>query len=103
MEWRPVRCWAYYCLGQSEHRKSGHWEPSDPADERYHKITDSLEWVLLDFLPDALRRYEEVYGDPLEAYLCDPLDFADAFGDALFVTFVAPFADRYSVIDAEPL
>jgi hypothetical protein len=58
-----------------------------------------LTWTVLGFLPDELHSYEEVWGDPLDAYLGDPLDFADAVNDALFEILVAPFHDLYPVID----
>ena len=99
VEWKPVTCWAYYCLGQSEQWRGKPWEPIDPSDKRYNAIVERLTWTVLGFLPDALRRYEEVWGDPLDAYLRDPLDFADAVSDALFEILVAPFHDRYPVID----
>jgi hypothetical protein len=99
VEWKPLTCWVYYCLGQSGQQGHQPWEPIDPSDERYAPIVERLTWVVLDFLPDALRRYEEAWNDPLDVYLGDPFDFADAVSDALFLVLVAPFDDRYPMID----
>jgi hypothetical protein len=93
--WRPMTCWAYYCPGR------GILEHSDAWSEHSGAIATELELVVLDLLPDELRRYEQVTGDSLVIYLSDPLDFAEAFNDALFEIFVAPFDDRYSVIGDE--
>jgi hypothetical protein len=89
----------YYCLGQSDRRGRQPWEPIDPSDERYDAIVEQLTWVVLGFLPDALRRYEEVWGDPLDIYVGDPLDLAEAVSSAVFEVLVAPFDDLYPVID----
>jgi hypothetical protein len=94
-EWRPIKCWSFYCLG-------GGWESSPSSVERYSAVTGELERVVLGLLPDELRRYEVAYNDSLVAYLGDPLDFAEALGDALFEVFVAPFYDRYPAIAGEP-
>ena len=86
-EWRPIKCWSFYCaLG-----------------ERSSIIAQELEGVVLGLLPDALRRCEAVRGDPLVAHLGDPVDFARAFGCALFHVFVAPFDDRYPAMDKKSL
>jgi hypothetical protein len=87
VEWRTVKCWSFYCaLG-----------------ERHNVIAEELAPVVLNLLPDALRRYEVISGDPLIAHLGDPVDFADAVGNALFAIFVAPFDARYPVIDEQSL
>lgn len=98
-EWKPLTCWAYYCLGQSVQQGRQPWKPIDPSDERYDAIVERLRWVVLGFLPDALHRREEVWEDPLDVYVGDPLDLADAVSDALFEILVAPFHDRYPVIE----
>jgi hypothetical protein len=86
-EWRPSKCWSFYCaLG-----------------DRSSIIAQELEGVVLGFLPDALHRYEAIWGDPLVAHLGDPVDFAQSFGHALFHVFVAPFDDRYPAMDKKPV
>ena len=99
VEWKPLTCWVYYCLGQSDRRGSQPWEPIDRADERYDAVVERLTWVVSGFLPDALRRYEEVWEDPLDVYVSDPLDLTEAIGSALFEILVAPFDELYPVID----
>lgn len=85
-EWRPVKCWSFFCA----------------LDERYTIISEELKEVVLNLLPDPLRRYEAVWGDQLAAYLVDPVDFAGTIHKALLDVFVAPFDDRYSIITKEP-
>ncbi len=94
-EWKPMTCWAYYCPGR------GLSEHSDAWSEHNGAIAAESELEVFDLLPDELRRYEQITGDSLAFYLSDPLDFAEAFHGALFEVFVAPFSDRYSVIDDE--
>jgi hypothetical protein len=82
-EWRPIKCWSFYCaLG----------EPTNA-------IAAELERVVLALLPDALRRYEEASGNRLVDHLGDPVDFAEAFSNALSAVFVVPFNHRYLMID----
>jgi len=94
-QWRTVKCWMFYCLG------SGQWELSDASSERYNSITEALEKVVIDGLPDALHRYEEVCADPLTAHLVDPLDFANMFIHAMDEILVRPFMNRYPGIGAD--
>jgi hypothetical protein len=83
VEWRPIKCWAFYCaLGEDN-----------------SALVEELEQVILAFTPEPLRRYEVAWGDPLVAYLDDPVDLAEALNDALFEIFVAPFNDRLPVIE----
>ena len=97
--WKPVKCWAYYCLGRSGSEETRYWHRADASDGRYAAIADELAWVVFEFLPGSLRRYQEVWADPLDYYLADPFDFADALNDALFQVFVSPFDRCYPVID----
>jgi hypothetical protein len=92
VEWRTIKCWSFYCLG-------GRWDPSASLGEHHGALSRALEGVVLDLLPEELRRYQEVRGDPLIAHLDDPTDLAAAFRDALTEILVAPLDARYPVID----
>lgn len=99
VEWKPVECWTYYCLGRSGHEGDRGRHRADPSDERYAAIAEELEYVLFRFLPEALHDCAVVWGEPLDLFLCEPLDFAEAFNDALFEIFLFPFGERYPVIE----
>lgn len=90
-QWRPLKCWAFYCLG------SGDWQ-LDAADARYAQITAALQEVVRSNLPALLRRYEAAGHDPLHTFLVDPIGFADVLGAALYDLFVAPFLDRHPAL-----
>jgi hypothetical protein len=91
VEWRTIKCWSFYCLG-------GRWDPSVSLGEQHGVLARALKGVVLDLLPEELRRYQEVRGDPLIAHLDDPTDLAAAFRDALAEILVAPFDALYPVI-----
>ena len=93
-QWRPVKCWAFYCLG------SGDWE-LDAADVRYERITAALRAVLREYLPGFLRLSEHGNRDPLHTFLADPIGFAEELGSALSEIFVAPFSAVYGPLDAQ--
>jgi hypothetical protein len=99
LAWKPVKCWTYYCLGRSGSELLRYWHPADSSDARYTMIADELTRVILELMPFALREYEIIWDDPLEAYLGDPLDFTDALNHALFEVFISPFDYRYPIID----
>lgn len=86
--WRPLKCWAFYCLG------SGDWE-LDAADARYERITQALQGVLETHLPTLLEEYERQDGESFRSVLADPISFADKLGAALMEIFVAPFEERF--------
>ena len=91
--WKPIMCWSYYCLGRGDANLLG------SLDALHDPITERLEVVIRDLLPDELHRYEQVYDEPLSTHLGEPLDLDNVLGDALFEIFLAPFNDRYAVID----
>ena len=83
-EWRAVKCWLFYCaLG-------------DPTDE----MAAALARVIDECLPQPLRRYEALTGDPLASHASDPVDLAEAFDRALHAVFTAPFEARYGALRA---
>lgn len=86
--WRPLKCWAFYCLG------SGDWE-LDAGDKRYERITRALHSVLESHLPTLLREYESQDGESFRSLLSDPISFAEELGNALMDIFVAPFEERF--------
>lgn len=88
--WRPIKCWAFYCLG------SGSWE-IDAGDARYAEITEALATVLARYLPATLRG--AVAGEPeaLRRFLTDPIAFAESLGEILFELFVAPLSSRFQI------
>jgi hypothetical protein len=90
--WRTVKCWSFYCLG-------GRWDPGLSLGEHHGAIAGELKGVVLELLPEELRRYEQVRGDLLIAHLDDPTDFAQALDDALLETLVAPLHERYPLLD----
>ena len=100
--WKPAECWTYYCLGRSGSELPRYWHPADPSDGRYAAIAEELTGMLIEFMPYALREYEIIWDDPLEAYIGDPLDFTDVLNDALFEVFIWPFDHRYPIIDKLP-
>lgn len=89
--WRPIKCWAFYCLG------SGDWE-IDAQDARYTRITEALQATVQEYLPAYLQGNEET----LHEFLADPITFADALGKRLYDIFVAPFALGYGLTVEEP-
>jgi hypothetical protein len=86
--WRPLKCATFYCLG------SGAWE-LDASDARYLEITRALQEVVAPRLPGVLAAYEAEQGVALAETLFDPLAFARHVGEALYASFVQPFADHY--------
>jgi hypothetical protein len=82
-DWRPVKCWLFYCaLG----------EPTEP-------IARALELVIARLLPEPLREYERQVGDRLASHVADPVELAEAFEEALRVTFSAPFEAHIRRVD----
>lgn len=95
--WRPIKCWAFYCLG------SGDWE-IDAEDARYERITQRLQTIVQQRLPGYLQRRDVDSDAPLHQFLADPIAFAGALGAALYEIFVAPFASAYNLAtDEQPL
>ncbi|MBO0789700.1 MAG: hypothetical protein J2P36_01970 [Ktedonobacteraceae bacterium] len=92
-EWRPIKCWSFYCLG------AGPWKADASIGELRSAIATDLQQVVRDLLPTQLQRYEAVHGISLASYLDDPLSFSDALQRALFKIFVEPFNKLYPIID----
>ena len=96
-DWRPIKCWSFYCLGSG-------WQDPDSLGEQYRAITRTLQQTVAELLPAELRRYQTACGDPLADHLGDPLDWARTLDKALFTILVGPLNDRYPVIEApEPV
>lgn len=93
--WRPIKCWAFYCLG------SGDWT-LDAADARYAQITEALAAVVGEYLPQAIRARENEEGLALQQFLTDPIAFAEALGGILVALFVAPFAAHDGTLTLQP-
>ena len=91
-QWRTIKCWSFYCLG-------GRWDPSASLGEGHGALAAVLKGVVLELLPEELRRYERVRGESLIAHLDDPTDFAHALDDALFEVLVGPLHARYPLLD----
>jgi hypothetical protein len=89
--WRTTKCWSFYCLG-------GRWEPGASLGEHHGALAGALKRIVLDRLPEELRRYERVRGDSLIAHLDDPTDFAQALDDALFEILVEPLHARFPLL-----
>jgi hypothetical protein len=87
-QWRTIKCWSFYCLG-------GRWSPGASLGEHHGALAEALKGVVLEHLPEELRRYEQIRGESLIAHLDDPTDFAQALDDALFEIFVEPLHARY--------
>lgn len=83
-DWRPIKCWSFYCLG------SGDWELDSRSIETYADITKALQKVVIDLLPKILHQYEIARDDLLAEHLGDPLDFAVAFREAALAVLLAP-------------
>ncbi|MCP4537956.1 MAG: hypothetical protein GY832_12500 [Chloroflexi bacterium] len=98
-EWRPTRCWSFFCLGQSEHQKDEQQKQSDLARKRYDEIVDQLTWVVLDFMPEPLRMCGDVWQDPLENYISEPADFCEVLDEMVFAIWFHPFNERYPMIE----
>ncbi len=94
--WRPIKCWSFYCLGRAREQLP------DALGERRAALTEALAGVILDLLPEPLRRYEAATGDRLVAHLGDPVELAGAFGAALAGVVAAPFAARYPLPHRAP-
>jgi hypothetical protein len=92
VEWRTVKCWSFYCLG-------GRWDPGLSLGEHHGALARALKGVISVLLPEELRCYEQVGGDPLVAHLDDPTDLAQALDDALFELLVEPLHARYPLLD----
>ena len=98
-EWRMVKCWSFFCLGQSEHQKNECQKLPDLSRKRRNKIVDELRWVVLDLLPAPLRRYEDIWASSLKDYVNEPDDFVEIFNTMLFEVFISPFNDHYPIIE----
>jgi hypothetical protein len=94
-EWRTIKCWSFYCLG-------GRWDPRVSLGEHHGALARALKDVVLERLPEDLRRYERLCGDPLISHLDDPTAFAQALDDALYEIMVSPLRARYVLLGERP-
>jgi hypothetical protein len=92
-DWRTIKCWSFYCLGDS------HWARSDSAGDLYQAVTAGLRQVVHQYLPKPLQHYETNHGLILGDYLDDPVAFADITHQALQAVFVSPFHDQFPLFD----
>jgi hypothetical protein len=84
-----MKCWLFYCLG------SGDWDLSDAVDKRYQEVARNLEPVLVELLPEPLRRYEQINDLRFATYLRDPLTFAYKMETALDNILATPLFELY--------
>jgi hypothetical protein len=94
-EWRPLKCWAFYCLGP------GPWKPDATYSSLHGTIAGELQQVVRALLPDQLYHYEAVRKVTLTDTLDDPINFAYVLNDALVEIFVVPFDRVYPVLVVE--
>jgi hypothetical protein len=87
--WRPVKCWAFYCLGP------GGWELADPADQNYGAITASLESLVRQLFPPALLPGALSSGEHPADHLGNPLEFAERLENVFWDCFGEDFSTQY--------
>ena len=65
-EWKPLKCWSFYCLGDR-------WDPATALRDRYDAVARELDARVSSLLPAALCAAEAPSGESLLAYLASGL------------------------------
>ncbi len=96
-DWRTLKCWFFYCLGNLE------WELAQSMDKLYQAMAEALTQIIRPLLPEALHRYEAVHQIDLCFELGDPLTFHQHLDTALNAILVKPFNAHYPIFRPESL